>query len=146
MVLPASITIRHKVTGANLKTIEYTPLTHSFPDNVSGRSCVLECNAFVLEPTTPPENSTSTDTYILTCSWTSPCSRIYSDTSVIVGRAVIACMFNNQCYSCGPVVVNVPEGPNEMTFTVSRTDGGDLCGATSGAVYLFANMTITPNE
>lgn len=143
MTIPASIVLRHSSSGSFLRSIEFTPRPHSLPDNVSGRPCLVTCNAFSVDFTVAPTDNSSTNTYILTSSWTSPCSRIYSDSSTVEGRAVLGCMMNAQSYNCGPVLINMPEGPQDVTFTVSRTDGGDLCGSNSTNV-VFVSLTITP--
>ena len=143
MAIPATITIRHSSTGSALKVLEYTPQAHSLPDNVSGKTCILQCQAFSFDPSVA---ATGTGyTFILTLRWTMPLARVYSDTNVAIGQTVIGMCVNDNFYSGGPVVVNVPEGPAEMTFVLSRTDGGDLCGASSTNV-IFAAMTITPVE
>ena len=74
-----------------------------------------------------------------------PLARVYSDSNAAIGQTVIAMYVNDNSYSCGPVVVNVPEGPAEMTFVLSRTDGGEVCGGSSTNA-IFAAMTITPVE
>lgn len=143
MAIPANITVRHSSTGSNLKVIEYTPLPHSLPDNVSGKTCLLQCQAFSFNPSVAPTGTGHT--YILTLKWTMPLARVYSDSNVVIGQAAIGMYANGNTNSCGPVVINVPEGPAGMTYVIARTDGGDLCGASSTNAT-FAAMTITPVE
>jgi hypothetical protein len=146
MGLPAAITFRHSAVSATAITgITFNPLTHAFPDNISGRSCIMECNVFSFDASAPPTTPISSDAYILTCTLPQPYSRVMTTSNTIVGRSVIGVMKNSQCYSCGPILVNVPEGPVDMSFTVVRADGGELCGANSTNTVLIS-LTITPVE
>lgn len=144
MGLPASITFRHSALSATaINEITFSPSTHAFPDNISGRSCLMTCNVFSFDASVAPATPASSDAYVLTCTLPQPYSRVMTTTSTVVGRSVIGVMKNSQPYSCGPILVNVPEGPVDMSFTVARSDGGALCGVSSTNTVLIS-LTITP--
>lgn len=144
--LPASITLRHSASSATtINELTFTPVSHSFPDNISGRSCIMTCNVFSFDASVAPGTPQSSDAYILTCTLPQPLSRVMTQSSAIVGRSVIGVMKNFQSYSCGPILVNVPEGPSEFSLTVARADGGDLCGA--GSINtVMVSLTFVPTD
>lgn len=144
MIPPASITIRYSASSTTALTeLTFTPSPHSFPDNVSGRSCLMTCNVFALDTSVAPTTPTSTDTYILTCTLPQPFSMVMTSSSTSLGRPIIGAVQNYQYYPCGPILVNVPEGPQAISYTLSRTDGGEICGAGSTNRVLIS-LTFTP--
>lgn len=144
MTLPATITLLYtSPSQSNATELEFSPSPHSFPDNISGRTCTMTCNVFSLDPSVAPASSSTTDTYILICTLPQPFSRVMTESVSAIGRTAIGAMFGGQSYSCGPVLVNIPEGPASMTFKVARSDGGTICGASS-VNTLFVSLTIVP--
>lgn len=145
MALPATITLRHSVVGSSLNEVTFSPTPHSFPDNISGKTCLLSCKTLSFDPSVAPTTPSTTDSYILSCTLPQPFSRVMTSTGSYVGRCVIGTFVNGQSYDCGPVVVNIPEGPVDMSFTISRTDGGAVCGTSSTNTVLIC-LSIAPLE
>lgn len=119
------------------------------PSNISGEHCYVECTYFGWDYTTAPSPTLNTrDTITLTTNWSQSVSATVSsgDTSTQGTRPYVAsgCICNNVFYSHGPILCFIPDGPQSIEFTISKTDGGEIVGDTTNVNYFYAVFKIVP--
>lgn len=140
-------TVSSSLTTAEA-TLSFTP-----PSNISGKLCYIQCSVWNWDFTSSPSPAlTSRDAFAFECSWSNPnsgvCSKLTDGTSFTQpNTAVVGVYFNNISYDTGPILAMIPDGPQQVTFTVFRPDGGSVAGTDGpNQGQFFASLKIVPAD
>lgn len=132
-------------TDAELKR-GYLETTFDPPSNIAGKTCYVECTYWIYDNSTSPTPAlTSRDAFVFTVSWAQSVSGTVTENTTRIGRVPMAGFNNNMCYSCGPVLCFVPNGPHPVEFTVFRPDDGTIGGGTTSNIF-YAVLKIVPAD
>lgn len=128
-------TFRGLPTLNSNRTLATINITFDPPSNLAGKLCYVECPAWNWDNKTEPTTAiTAHDLFMFTTSWTQPISGYVTPSTeyplgiTMRNQAAFGFMFNNQCYSTGPILCQIPNGPHLVTINVYRTDGGEVGG------------------
>lgn len=129
------------------KTKAYIRALFTPPSNISGDHCYVECTFWSWDYGLAPTSAIkSNESLQLRASWsqTVAATVLSGDTSTQGTRPFVASasLMDNKFYSHGPVLCFIPDGPQEVEFTISRTDGGDIAGDTTSKNYCYMTFKI----
>lgn len=131
-------TILHFQLSSTTVSTASIDLSASFtpPSSVAGKLCYVQATYFQWENgSTPTTALGSNDCIYVTCDWPQPWATTTTDSGSKVG-APLAFWNNNRSYS-GPHLIQMPDNPHVVRFTVTRADGNHLTGSTGTSYMTF---------
>jgi len=135
-----SLSVSSDKKSATITTF-FTP-----PSNISGEHCYVECSFWAWDYTTAPTTAINTrDVLTLTASWAQTVSGTVTSQGTKPSVA-FGSICNNICYGHGPILCQIPDGPHQVEFTISRTDGGDVAGDTTSDNNFLAVFKMVPAD
>jgi hypothetical protein len=95
-------------------SIDFVPT----PD-ISNKECWLKVEQFFMHPS---RTGTSGETYtIVRCNLTQPASQAFTDSTAIGNNSVIYIRNVQSPWPAPPVLVYIPDGPQQLTFTIDTS-------------------------
>lgn len=104
--------------------------------NIAGEHCYVECTAFSWDYGGTTVFPNTRDCMTLSTSWAQSVSAGVSERGTL---PTVSCgsIVNNLFYGHGPILSYIPDGPQQVTFTIERTDGGNVANDLTNTNYLF---------
>ena len=87
--------------------------------DISNKECWLKVEQFFMNPST---TTTSAETWtVVRCNLTQPMSQAFTDLAAIGNNSVIYIRNIQSPWPAPPILVYVPDGPQQLTFTVDTS-------------------------